>query len=67
MAGDEIDIALDQADLAQLRGQVDLGHLVVVDTGDLGESGEQLERGVEYRRAELLAFEILRLGDAALL
>ena len=65
VARDEVDRALHQALLAQLRRQVDV--LPLGDAVHLGEGREQPERGVEHRGAELLALEILRPLDAALL
>ena len=67
MAGDEIDRALNERLLAQLRRQVDMVDARSVEPDLLGEGGKQAERGVEHRRAELLAGEVGRLGDPALL
>ena len=65
VARDEVDRALHQALFAQLRGQVDVFPLG--DAVHLGEGREQPERGVEHRGAQLLALEVLRPLDAALL
>ena len=65
VAGDEVDRALDQALLAQLRRQVDV--LPLGDAVLLGEGREQAEAGVEHRGAQLLALEVLRRLDPALL
>ncbi len=65
MARDEVDRTLHQALFAELRREIDM--LPLGDAVHLGEGREQPERGVEHGRAELLALEILRPLDAALL
>jgi hypothetical protein len=64
-AGDRVDLALGEHGLAQRRvhaDPVDVGHAV-----GLGEDREAATARIEHRRAELLATEVGRALDAALL
>ena len=67
VAGNGVDVAAHQHLLAQARLHVLPVDFLGINAGCFRKGGEQLERRVVNRRAERLAFELLRRGDVLVL